>query len=524
MTTSSKHNNHNGNRSDLPLSWRHRMGLSILGGALLLLSFPFFNLWPLIWIGLVPLLIAIQGVKPRRALLLGWICGAIYVSGMTYWILPLYPYANFPIVLLATLLLTGYLAFYVAGFSWIVRRLNLRSAPAYIFIPAALWTALELLRGWLFTGLPWGSLGHSQYRFLPIAQIASITGLGGISFLIVSVNAALARLILEFRRWREEIRYILIPFALFLICLSYGIWKLERPLPPKGKIEIALIPGNVPQREKMYGDPRVTFRRYLENLDEVTYERPDLIVFPETFVLMDLLRPGRREYVEILQNRLREGGSWLLFGIPHYETKGDRGDYNAAVLLSPDRVVGKYYKQHLVPFSEYTPLRRYLPKSIKEKVVGMADFNKGKESVVFTLPNGVRFGAVICFESVFPYIFREFVRKGVDFMGVITNDAWFEGTSAPYQHYAMAPFRAIEMGKAVFRCANKGVTCVIGPKGRVISGVVKPDENGTIIAEVPLYPGITLYMRFGEWFPLTCLIALLAYMALSYFMKRAQRR
>lgn len=511
-------------RSVPPLGRWYRVGLSVLSGALLLLSFPFFDLWPLIWIGLVPLLIAIQGVRPKGALFLGWICGAIYVSGMTYWILPLHPYANLPIVLFATLLLTGYLAFYVAGFSWIFCRLNLGSAPAYIFIfiPAALWTVLELLRGWLFTGLPWGSLGHSQYRFLPIAQIASITGLGGISFLILSVNAALTRLMLNIRRWREEVRYILIPFVLFLICLSYGIWKLERPLPPKGKIEIALIPGNTPQREKMYGDPRVSFKRYLEDLDDVTYERPDLIVFPETFVLMDLLRPDRRGYVEILQNRLRESGSWLLFGIPHYEGEGDKGDYNAAVLLSPDGVVGKYYKQHLVPFSEYTPLRRYLPKSIKERIVGVADFNKGKESVVFTLKNGVKFGVVICFESVFPYIFREFAHKGVDFMGIITNDAWFEGTSAPYQHYAMAPFRAIEMGKVVFRCANKGVTCVIGPKGKVISGIIKPDEDGIIIAEVPLYPGITFYMRFGEWFPLTCLIAFLAYTA--FFISKEIRR
>jgi apolipoprotein N-acyltransferase len=497
----------------MTLKCQHRFALSALSGVLLLLSFPSFDLWPLIWIGLIPLLVAIDGTRPRRALFLGWVCGAIYVSGMTYWILPLYPYANLPIVLLATLLLTGYLSFYVAGFSWTVRWLDLKSPPAYIFIPAALWTTLELIRGWLFTGLPWGSLGHSQYGFLPIAQIASMTGLGGISFLVVTVNMGLARLILNFGRWRKELRYIAVPFALFVICLGYGIWKLKRPLQPAGKIEIALIPGNVEQREKMYGDPRVTFRRYLERLDDVIYEKPDLIVFPETHVLMDLLRPNRSVYIQMLQNRLKGSGSWLLFGIPHYETGKDGGDYNTAVLLSPERVVGKYYKQHLVPFSEYTPLRRYLPKFIKERLVGVADFDKGRESVIFTLPGGIRFGVVICFESVFPYIFREFVREGVDFMGIITNDAWFEGTSAPYQHYAMAPFRAIEMRKAVFRCANKGVTCVIGPKGDVISGVIRPDENGVIIAEVPLYPGTTFYMRYGEWLPLASLVAVLASIA-----------
>ena len=491
--------------------WRY--GLACLSGALFVLSFPTFDLWPLGWVALIPLLVAIDGVKPKEGLKLGWICGAIYFSGMTYWILPLYPYANIPAVIAGMLLLTGYLSSYIAAFAWAVRWVDPRSGISYALFCAAVWTALELIRGWLFTGLPWGSLGHSQYKNLPIAQIASITGVGGISFLMALTNASIAHLLLNLKEWRSRIKTLALPLALIALSLCYGLWTLARPIDYKGEIKIALLPGNVKQWEKMYVNPLRTFSKYLNLLDSVIPEKPDLIVMPETHVLMDLLNPANSSYLKLIQGKLRESGSYLLFGIPHTEeADGEYLDYNAAILLSPEgEVVGKYYKQHLVPISEYLPFRRYLPESIVRKVAGVADFAKGKEDVVFTLPNGARFGVVICFESVFPNIFRRFIRKGVDFMGIITNDAWFEGTSAPYQHYAMAPFRAIETRKAIFRCANKGVTCVIDPKGRVISGVVKPDEDEVLIAELPLHPGTTIYARLGEWLPLSSLAGSLIY-------------
>lgn len=478
----------------------------------MVLSFPTFDLWPLGWVALVPLLVAIDGVKPKGALKLGWICGAIYFSGMTYWILPLYPYANIPAVIAGMLLLTGYLSSYVALFAWAMRWVDPRSGTSYALFSAALWTALELIRGWLFTGLPWGSLGHSQYKNLPIAQLASITGVGGISFLMALTNASIAHLLLNLREWRSRAKTLALPFGLIALSIFYGLWALARPIDYEGRIRIALLPGNVKQWEKMYMSPLRTFSKYLDLLDSVTPQKPDLIVMPETHVLMDLLNPANSQYLKLIRDKLRGSGSYLLFGIPHTEeVNGEYLDYNAAVLLSPEGVVGEYYKQHLVPISEYVPFRRYLPESIVKRVAGVADFAKGKEDVVFRLPNGARFGVVICFESVFPNIFRRFVRKGVDFMGIITNDAWFEGTSAPYQHYAMAPFRAIETGKAIFRCANKGISCVIDPKGRIIGGVVRPDKEEALIAELPLHPGATIYARLGEWLPLSSLAGALVY-------------
>jgi apolipoprotein N-acyltransferase len=196
-------------------------------------------------------------------------------------------------------------------------------------------------------------------------------------------------------------------------------------------------------------------------------------------------------------------------GTPHSERDPERMTYNAAFLLSPDgEEIDRYYKIHLVPVSEYFPMKRYLPNSLQRLVTGVSDWNMGNRYTIFSAPPA-RFGLVICFESVFPELFRKPVGEGVNLMGIITNDSWFRGTYAPEQHYSMAPFRAVENHVSVFRCANYGISCIIDPWGRVSYELEPEGDRDYLVGEVCLHPGGTFYTRHGDYLSWACLVMLL---------------
>ncbi|MBC8232172.1 apolipoprotein N-acyltransferase [bacterium] len=506
-----------------------RWMLAILSGVFIVLSFPSFNLSFLAWIAIVPLLIVIQKVRVKTAFGLGLVAGFFYFLGMTYWIIPLAPYANIALTIFASLLLTGYLCVYIGCFVVLLKVgmntlpiptkdspiAKLQSDLTFIFLAPVIWTALELIRGWFLTGFPWGSIGYSQWNNLPAIQIASFVGVYGISFIIVLVNAAIARFILVLPEWRRGLYALILPVVILIAIFAYGFIKLAQS-PSGPKLNIAIVPGNIPQMEKWEGDVGKIFRKYLKTTERLAGKELDLIVWPETCIPTNLLR--RPDMFNQVKSTIQSLDTPLLFGIPYYD--GSK-TYNAVFLLSPDEeVLGEYYKIHLVPFGEYTPhqLKQMLPEPIREKIVGFIDFDKGETFTIFSLPvdendfrtnfkmDSPKFGIVICFESAFPGFFRKFVKLGVNFMGVVTNDAWFTGTAAPEQHFTMSVFRAIENRVFLFHAANGGISAIIDQSGRISSKVIKNQENDFIIGELYLSQNKTFYTRYGDWLPQICLL------------------
>ena len=506
-----------------------RWMLAILSGVFIVLSFPSFNLSFLAWIAIVPLLIVIQKVRVKTAFGLGLVAGFFYFLGMTYWIIPLAPYANIALTIFASLLLTGYLCVYIGCFVVLLKVgvntlpiptkdspiAKLRSDLTFIFLAPVIWTALELIRGWFLTGFPWGSMGYSQWNNLPAIQIASFVGIYGISFIIVLVNAAIARFILVLPEWRRGLYALILPAVILIAIFAYGFIKLAQP-PPGQKLNIAIVPGNVPQMEKWTGDVGKIFRKYLKTTECLAGKELDLIVWPETCIPTNLLR--RADMFNQVKSTIQSLNAPLLFGIPYYN---DAKTYNAVFLLSPNgEVLEEYYKIHLVPFGEYTPhqLKQMLPEPIREKIVGFIDFDKGEKFTIFSLPvvnddfrtnfkmDSPKFGIVICFESAFPGFFRKFVKLGANFMGVVTNDAWFTGTASPEQHFTMSVFRAIENRVFLFHAANGGISAIIDQFGRISSKVIKYPENDFITGEMYLSQDKTFYTRYGDWLPQICLL------------------
>lgn len=486
--------------------------LSILSGTLLILIFPNFNLETLAWVGFIPLFWAIRKKSPSKAAFLGWISGFTFFTGVLPWIyhvLAHFGHLPAPVSVFFLLVLTAYLALFFSAFAFALRWFNTRMNVSETLLAAPLWVSLEYLRGILFSGFPWALLGYSQFLTLPMVQIADVTGVYGVSFLVMFVNAVLYRSLQVFgeqKTFRPLLKEILAAALLFALTGIYGHFRIQE-MDSRGKegtpLRVALIQGNIPQDIKW--EPKFqeeTMKIYVDLTLQVDPAHPRMIIWPETatpFFFQEAFSFQSRIFD--LAHRMNAP---LLFGSPAYDRKGaETLYYNSAFLISPERkVLGRYDKIHLVPFGEYAPLSGIL--GFTRDIIGaLGDFQSGQEVVNLSVPQG-KFGVLICYEAIFPELTRQFVKKGAQFLVNITNDAWFGETAAPFQHISMAMLRAIENRVPLVRAANTGVSGVIDPVGRLLHSsqiFTKAALSDTIY----LRKSWSFYAQFGDIFTYLCL-------------------
>lgn len=488
-----------------------------LSGILLALAFPRPNFSIFAWFALVPLLLACGKKKPKEAFKIGFIGGVVAYSAILYWInIVVTTYGRLPWVVSIPifLLLVGYLSLYMGAATYLTRRLEDAGIEPLLSFPL-IWTALEFLRSFLLTGFPWASLGHSQFRVLPLVQMADITGVYGLSFLIALSNVVLYRM-LKAVVAKEPLQYptrsAFLFLGLLLLALVYGIIRLNGGSSER-QLKVALIQGNIDQDIKW--DPayqEMTVAAYERLTREAAASGADLVVWPESatpfFFQEDNPLSAR---VKGLAKEIR---SFLVFGSPAYETVNQRVRYlNSAFLVSPTgEVLGRSDKIHLVPFGEYVPLATFLP-FVSKMVQGIGDFSPGERPVPLNTGKG-QMGVLVCFEGIFPGLAREYVREGSRLLVNITNDAWFGRSSAPYQHLSMIVFRAVENRVPVIRAANTGITSIIDSRGH-IRGMTPIFKEAVLTGEVQLGGSGTIYGRIGDLFAWSCVVAVayLAFMA-----------
>ena len=492
--------------------------LSLLSGILLILSFPNFDLEFFAWFALVPLFYSIEGKGSYRSFKLGFLTGIVSFLGILYWIVvAVHTYGNIPLVpsVLILLLLVAYLSLFIGAFAFLTRLIQIRSGIQPILFTPFLWVALEYLRSLLLTGFPWANLSYSQYLNLPFIQMADITGACGPSFVILLVNATLFCI---FRQWPKRIfpfKEVIVTAIFLLGFLIYGYIKMgmvDRQMIQNPPLKIGLVQGDIDQSIKWdKGFQLETLKIYEKLSFRVAEEKPDLIIWPETatpFFFQDA-----KEYQPLVLDIPKKTSAFLLFGSPFYKIeRGKVNHYNSAYLVSPSgEIVGKYDKIHLVPFGEYVPMQDLLF-FIGSLGEGIGDFHSGKEIYNFSLPQG-KFGVLICFEIIFPDLCRKFVKKGANFLVTITNDAWFGRTSAPYQHFSMAAFRAVENRVFVARAANTGITGIIDPKGKILKegGIFRQEAMNGMIRLSNQKTFYTLHGDVFAWAGSAFSILLLAY-------------
>ena len=482
--------------------------LSLLSGILLILCFPNFHLEFLAWFALVPLFLSIEGKGLYYSFKLGFLTGIISFFGILYWIIvAVHTYGNVPLILsgLILLLLVVYLSLFIGAFTFLTRLIQVRSRIQTIFIAPIIWVALEYLRSFLLTGFPWADLGHSQYLNLPFIQMADITGVYGLSFVILLVNTTFFSV---FRQWTKKIfpfREVATTALILSGFLIYGYVKMgsvDRQMSQNPSLKIGLVQGNIDQSIKWDDSfQKETLKIYDKLSFKVSEGKPDLIIWPETAT--PFFFQEAKEYQPFVLDIPKKTNAFLLFGTPSYKIeKGKINHYNSAYLVSPAReLYGRYDKIHLVPFGEYVPMQNLLF-FIGSLGEGIGDFKSGREIFNFSLPQG-EFGVLICFEIIFPNLCRRFVKDGANFLVTITNDAWFGRTSAPYQHFSIATFRAIENRVFIARAANTGISGFIDPNGRIVKqGGIFTEEamNGTI----RLSNEKTFYTLYGDVFAWIC--------------------
>ncbi|MGH7772512.1 MAG: apolipoprotein N-acyltransferase [Candidatus Binatia bacterium] len=471
--------------------------LAALSGVLLVLTFPTAELWPVAFVALVPVLIALRGLGWRAAAGLGFVAGLVFFVGSLYWVVPTvvrYGGLSWVAATGVLLLLAGFLALYFAGFSAGVAVLRHRGV-AFVLSTAALWVAFELLRSHLFTGFPWNLLGYSQYQNLTIIQIAALTGVYGVSFIVAGVNAAIADVLAARDGWRRAVGSLATAGLLAGGALAYGWAAPDRVAPPT--IRVALLQGNFSQGIKWNAAFQDETMRVYRDLTLAQADfRPDLIVWPETAAPFFLRHDPLRSKVEGLAAKV---GAPLLVGSPDWDGEQPHRYTNSAFLIIPEKgIAAKYDKVHLVPFGEYVPLKRILFFVNKLTQGAIGDFSPGTEFTVFSIPAG-RFGVTISYEIYFPHEVRRYVMDGAEFLVNVTNDAWYGKSAAPYQHVAMVVFRAVENGRYLVRAANTGISAVVAPDGRIVasSGLF---ERTALTGMISAITEVTPYSRYGDLF------------------------
>ena len=482
--------------------------LSLLSGFILSSAFPRLDLGVMAWVGLIPLFFALEGRSSWASFRLGLTAGLAFYLGLLYWILvPLTVYGQVPyhFAIPTLLLLVIYLSLYFGAFALIYDRLKgLGSFPPFISIPSA-WVALELIRTYLLTGFPWGALGYSQYRNLWLIQISDVTGVYGVSFLLVLVNFALYQVARgAFKgEWGRAIRSPALATTC-LILFGVGLYGWNRlsywdKVVPRRTLSVGIAQGNIDQGVKWDASfRRETVLIYDRLSRALSPTSPELVIWPETAAPFPIQVDA--ELTPLLIEVAQREGSYLLLGAPGLKLeKGGIRFTNSAFLFSPDgQVLGRYDKIHLVPFGEYTPLKFLFPFLKTVSALGPGEFSPGEGLTIFGLPKG-RFATIICYEAIFPGLVRRFVKGGADFLVNITNDAWFGRTSAPYQHFSMAIFRAVENRVYLARAAQTGISALVSWKGEVLveSEIFTEDIiNGWI----PMKEEATIYTRFGDTF------------------------
>ncbi|KAA3659818.1 MAG: apolipoprotein N-acyltransferase [Calditrichaeota bacterium] len=473
--------------------------LSIVSALLLGLSFAPLPLGFLAYCSLIPFLILLKDLSFKESFKWGYITG-IFISLFTiYWIV-------FPTSLgvIAVILVH---ALYYALFAIFYTQISKTSDNLALFAVPFVWTAIEYGKSLGELGFPWVSLGYTQSYYTAFIQYAEYTSVYGVSFWICVLNVGLYSIYVY--RKNKKIAFTTAIFLIILFLLPLSVNK-EVQKGNSGKVKVALVQGNIDPYQKWEKENRErSFFLYDSLTKSIGHQQVDLIIWPETATPVYLLRSRTKlPWVTGLSDSLNTP---IFTGTPDYEwiDKKNYKTFNSITLI--DKKQGPfevYSKMKLVPFGERIPYQDYLffIKLILSKFnLGEGNFSPGDAIKLFRLsmrqnPNKTfRFGGVICFESIFPEFVGDVVKRGAEFIVIVTNDGWYSRTGAPYQHAQMAVFRAIENRTPIARCANTGISMTIDQNGAILkqSGIFEED---VIIDEFETRTKLTYFTKYGHVF------------------------
>ncbi len=519
----------------------HRILLAVCSGVLLGLSFPPFHLGFLAAVGLVPLLVALQGVSGIRVPL-----RYVYLAMLVFHAIAInwtggFVHGNDPYMMIAgtaTILIHPFFYYLPMGVFLFVRR-RLGVARALFFLPF-LWVGYEYSHSLSEWSFPWLTLGNSQTYDLAKIQFIEYTGVWGLSFWLIALNVLLYelcfRVIADLRStWRSSTKVLaaitvvlaLLPSVHGLIVLSPAGSGDVAQDDPRG-VTIGIIQSNVDPWDKWKANGFETHALYMDLtkrlIDSVGAARPDIVLWPETAAPLDVLGAQNGPVLASIKEHLAAWNTSLLTGLPHKVIYPDslrapksarkekfsstRYDwYNAAAFIQPDSVPPAWYgKMKMVPFAERIPYAdMFQALDFLRWDVGIGGWQIGPDTTVFEhARSGARFSTIICYESTYPGFIAEFVRRGAEFLTLITIDSWWDHMSGAYQHQQIAVLRAVENRRWIARCAVGGISCTIDPYGRA-HGATELFTQRLLSSRIARNTELTFYTRHGDLLGELCL-------------------
>ncbi|MBB6478664.1 apolipoprotein N-acyltransferase [Spirochaeta isovalerica] len=498
-----------------------------LSGLIFALSFPsFLNRWglfPLAFISLIPVFIVVHRIGFIKSIIYGAYFGYFSYSLFNFWLATFDPMAFVVVPII-------YASYFLVLFPLL--KLADRLFPAKGFIlQIFLWLSYEFLRTKGFLGYSYGVLGYTQYNFLSLIGIADITGVAGVTFIVIYpsiiIGNALKEGIAHFKKtWREWLRPSVIWFSLFILFNIYGlVSKVNYDDTPKWRP--ALIQHNINSWRSGIEVFEEALDKLLEISNEALEEKPDALIWSETAFVPSIdyhlrTRVDRRrvELIHKLFDFMDQTDVPLFLGNNDLFYFGDkRVNYNSVFHYEKGELQGKYYKTHLVPFTEHFPYENIFP-GIYQKILDLKVnfYGKGDEYTLFE-QDGIKLAPLICFEDTFGYLSREFVLRGGDILMNLTNDSWSDEYACNIQHMGIAVFRTIENRRSMIRSTTGGFTTVIDPNGKRIAEL-EPFTEGYLISDVPVYnERTTIYTKFGNWLDILSIILSFSGIALGILLK-----
>jgi apolipoprotein N-acyltransferase len=536
--------------------WWLRVSLAVASGILLGFSFPPSPFYSLAYVAFIPLFFLFTRIKSffqiaRYSYLFLFIFHLItvywtggFVVGKDIWmmtagvsVIVIHPILFLPIILLA---------FAVKN--------KLGLVPGLVAF-ALFWTSFEYLHSLGEYSFPWLTLGNSQAYDLQRIQIIEYTSVYGLTLLIFAFNIIAFLVIVNQTsgKWKlqskQVLSYLSVLAVLYFGTALYGTYVGNKEsVESKNKISVGILQPNFDPWDKWggsIGDKWESYFRqlkyYFDETRQLSKFKPDIIVWPETAIPFHILLPRYSLYRSDLLSLADTLKLSIFTGLPtaeyfdslHAPATAERiqssklyvESYNSAVLIQPNRIIGQIHKKSiLVPFAERIPYAetfRFLIEPLKWNV-GISSWGKGEDTAVYelSLKDGrqIKFSGMICYESVYPNYVREFVKRGAEFLVIITNDSWWGNTSGAYQHASFASLRAVETRRWVVQCANGGISLIVDPTGKRQT-TTDLYTRTKFIADISSLSDKTFYVQYGDVVAQLCL-AISILMLMTAFLKK----
>lgn len=490
--------------------------LALIAGCSLPLAFAPFELYPFAFIAPAILFALWSKATPKDALIKGALFGVgMFGLGVSWVYVSMHDYGY--VDWISSVLLTALLVLVLSSFTALAGYLSVRLFPAstnratirLIIVIPAMWTLMEWVRGWFLTGFPWLNLGYSQID-APLAGVAPVLGVYGVS-LVAAISSALLAVALANRNGEIKGVYLLGLLGLWMLVALAG--KVTWTQAIDDPLKISMVQGNIPQELKWHPGMRQPTIELYTRMTRMHWDS-DLIIWPES--ALPTFYDESIPLLDSLDQEARENNTDMLVGII-YQEDYTQPYYNSMISVGSKRAV--YHKHHLVPFTEFLPMKTVLADIVDFIDVPMSDFSRGAIDQLPLEVAGQKVGISICYEDAFGEQVIQALPEATLLVNV-SNDAWFGGSIAPHQHLQIARMRALETGRYLLRATNTGISAIIDTRGDFQK--IAPQFTETVLTDdVQAMKGATPYVRFGN---LAVLIIIGGMLIVGYLLLRQTNR